>query len=231
MLCHSAGASSTYPRVTAQRHLMAAVRSQIAGNRRLNVNRIHAMCRWLLASASVSWIAMVVSNHDDPIALKTLLEKYMVGKFLEITPPHSAGIVMMPLRIGLDGIDGIIQLTPKLIIQLPGNSFILRRNLSGIFRSPRVNDQSLHRASLPSAKLAEFIPRNTDDFSRVHFGGSMLSLLILDPVVSVFKAAKKQNRQFSSLWLRETYDGFPDLCEFTHGLKLSQVRAHSSPNL
>ena len=42
-----------------------------------------------------------------------------------------------------------------------------------------------------SAKLAEFILRNTDDFSRVQFGRSMLNLLILDPVVSVFKAAKK----------------------------------------
>ena len=95
-----------------------------------------ALFRWLLASASVSWIAMVVSDHDDPIALKTLLEKYMVGKLLEITSPHSAGIIMMSLRIGLDGIDCIIKLTPKLIMQLPGNSFIIRRNLSGIFRRP-----------------------------------------------------------------------------------------------
>ena len=94
-----------------------------------------------------------------------------------------------------------------------------------------MNDQSLHRTGLPSAKLAEFIPRNTDDFSRVQFGRSMLNFLILNPVVSVFKAAKKQNRQFSSLWLRETYDGFPDLCEFAQGSNLPQVRAHSSPNL
>jgi len=81
---------------------------------------------------------------------------------------------MMSLRIGLNGIDCIIKLTPKLIMQPPGNGFILRRNHSGIFRSPRVNDQSLHRTSLPSAKLAEFIPRNTDDFSGVQFGRSML---------------------------------------------------------
>ena len=120
-----------------------------------------------MASASVSWIAMVVSNHDDSIALKTLLEKYMVWKFLEIAPPHSAGIIMMSLRKGLDRIDCIIKLTPKLIMQFPGDGFILRRNFYGIFRSPRVNDQSLHRISLPSAKFAEFIPRYTYDFSRV----------------------------------------------------------------
>jgi len=87
----------------------------------------------------------MVSNHNDTIALDALLEKNMVWKLLQIAPSHSAGIVMMPLWMEFDAVDRIIKLVPKLTIQFPGNGFILRGNLSGIFRCPRVDDQSLHR--------------------------------------------------------------------------------------
>jgi|LakMenE01Jun11ns_1017448.scaffolds.fasta_scaffold9383783_2 hypothetical protein len=61
---------------------------------------------------------MMMSDHQDPIALKSLLKKDMIWKSLKITPSSSTWIVMMSLRILLNAIDCVIDLLPEFGAQL-----------------------------------------------------------------------------------------------------------------
>ena len=83
---------------------------------------------------------MMVSNHEDPVALDQLLKKNVVWKLLEVAPPSSAGVVMMPLWIELDVFDSVVNLAPKLVTKIYRNLCILCRDVSGILRCPRVDD-------------------------------------------------------------------------------------------
>jgi hypothetical protein len=56
---------------------------------------------------------MMMSDHQDPIALKSLLKKDMIWKSLKIAPSSSTWIVMMSLGILLDAIDCVIDLLPE----------------------------------------------------------------------------------------------------------------------
>lgn len=67
---------------------------------------------------SISRIAVMMPDHNDPIAVKALFEENMVWKFPEIAPSPPAGIIMVPFRIALDGIDCIVDLFPKLVAQV-----------------------------------------------------------------------------------------------------------------
>jgi hypothetical protein len=97
---------------------------------------------------------MMVSNHNAPIALKTLLKQNVVWKLLEITSSPSGGIIMMSFRVALDEIDCIIKLFPKLDTQVIRDICILHSDLSGILRRSRVDDQWLHLATyLPQSFL------------------------------------------------------------------------------
>jgi hypothetical protein len=58
---------------------------------------------------------MMMPNYDDSVALKALFKQYMVGKSLEITPPSSTWIIVMPLRVAFDDIDCVVNLFPKLV--------------------------------------------------------------------------------------------------------------------
>jgi len=95
---------------------------------------------------SISRVAMMMANHNDPIALKALFEDDVVGKLLEITPPSAAGIIVVPLRVALDGVDGVVNLLPKLVTQVIRNFRVLCGYASRVFRRFRVDDQRLHRA-------------------------------------------------------------------------------------
>jgi hypothetical protein len=106
-----------------------------------------------LSPESISWIAVMVSNHNDPVALKPLLEKNVVWKLLKVAPPSSARIVVMSLWIVLDIFNSGVNLAPKLITKIKRNVCILCGDLSGIIRCPRVDDQRLHPASyLPQSR-------------------------------------------------------------------------------
>jgi hypothetical protein len=143
---------------------------------------------------------MMVSDHKDPIALEPLLEQDMVWEFLEITPSLSAGIVMVPFWVALNVIDRLIHLLPELITQFIRGLRILCRNVSRVLCRSRVNDQWLHRAILPSAKLPELFLGDASHLAGVQFRRPVLNLLIIHPVVGSLKAAEEQNRQFSPFW-------------------------------
>jgi len=90
---------------------------------------------------------MMLSNHNAPIALKTLLKQNVVWKLLEIASSPSGGIIMMSFRVALDEIDCIIKVFPKLDIQVIRDICLFHSDLSGILRRSRVDDQWLHRAT------------------------------------------------------------------------------------
>jgi hypothetical protein len=87
---------------------------------------------------------MMMPNYDDSVALKALFKQYMVGKSLEITPPSSTWIIVMPLRVAFDDIDCVVNLFPKLVAQLIRNIGINRRNFTRVFGCSGVDDQWLH---------------------------------------------------------------------------------------
>lgn len=47
----------------------------------------------------------MMSYHNDAVAIHPFLKKNMVGKLIEVAPPQTAGIVVMPFGICLDAID------------------------------------------------------------------------------------------------------------------------------
>jgi hypothetical protein len=108
----------------------------------------------LMASQSISRIAMMMSYHYNPITLKAFLEQNMVWKLLEIAPSPAARVIMMSFWVALDIIDCIINLIPELVTQVIRDIRILCRYVPGILRRPWVDDQWLHRANyLPQSFL------------------------------------------------------------------------------
>jgi hypothetical protein len=56
---------------------------------------------------------MMMSDHQDSIALQSFLKKDMIWKSLKIAPSSSTWIVMMSLGILFDAIDCVINLLPE----------------------------------------------------------------------------------------------------------------------
>ena len=82
----------------------------------------------------------MMSDHHDPIALKSFLKQDMIWKSLKIAPSSSTWIVMMSLGVLLDAVDRVIYLLPEFVAQLIRYLRIHRGDLAGILRCPGVDD-------------------------------------------------------------------------------------------
>lgn len=95
---------------------------------------------------------MMVADHHDPDAIKTLFEKDMIGKLPEITPPIPGRIKVLSLWMTENLINRLVEFSPKTVRKLPGNLRVIRLNFPCLPRCQRVKNE-FHRSAISGRKL------------------------------------------------------------------------------
>ena len=159
---------------------------------------------------------MMVPDDHDAVVAQPLLKKEVIGKLLEVAAPHSRGIKVVALRVGLDEIYSLVKIAPEPLVKIFRNLPIPLPNLTGILSSPGMNNQLHVREVLFASDSTKLISRDSLHLTAVHLSPALCNFLIINPVMSPFEAAEQIDGKFRPLWVGEIVRSITNFGNFDH---------------